>query len=204
MAFSVKLTGDTSVPKYYKLSDLEADFEDGNLIICADPYDIQINESRLTPKSIEQRDKHWDIINYHWQKDKEKFLFKQSRKMLIEEIASTNNMTIRMVRRLLTRFFQRGMNRNSMLPDYVNSGRGKRPGDKSEKLGRKRNALLDHEVTIGINVDETIRSYFKKGIETVYNTKIQKSLKETYRWVLTTYFSERVIGESGIYYRCTR
>src|SRR5690625_6875671 len=66
-------------------------------------------------------------------------LEKQGREGKIREIVQESNLGKTKVKKLLTRYWQRGMTKNAMLPDYSNSGgKGKTKTLTKEKVGRDR------------------------------------------------------------------
>lgn len=82
-----------------------------------------------------------------------------------------HGVTNQTVYRLLRRYWQRGMCRNALLPDYVNSGaRGKRRKPNQAKLGRPR-VVMEGK---GSNVTPDIERIFRRVIE-------ERLLKENIR-----------------------
>ena len=90
----------------------------------------------------------------------------------------------------MRRYWQRGKNKNALLPDYSNSGgRGKlkKAGDK--KRGRPRKYAHLPEVGEGINISEADRRIFRIAINQFYDTSKRNSLKVAYNLMLKKYYA---------------
>ena len=61
-------------------------------------------------------------------------LTKRTRAAALEEISRIENIPLVTVRRIFSRFWQRGMNRNALLPDYAKSG-----GKGQERILKEKN-----------------------------------------------------------------
>lgn len=86
-------------------------------------------------------------------------LQKNGREIKIKEIAKGLNVTPTKVKKLLSRYWQRGMNKNAMLPDYANSGgRGKTKKLSNDKVGRPRRVTINGEYRSGINITDEIKT----------------------------------------------
>ncbi|WP_217579048.1 hypothetical protein, partial [Mesorhizobium sp. GbtcB19] len=73
-------------------------------------------------------------------------LLKKGREAKIVQIVADSGLGKTKVKKLLSRYWQRGMNKNSMLPDYANSGgRGKSKKLNVDKNGRPRKLTVDGE-----------------------------------------------------------
>src|SRR5699024_12541438 len=77
-------------------------------------------------------------------------LRKQGRENKIIEVVRDSNLGKTKIKKLLTRYWQRGMTKNAMLPDYSNSGgKGKTKALTKEKVGRPRRVNLNNEYQTG-------------------------------------------------------
>lgn len=188
-AYFVSLKGSTSMPQIISLSNLRNQIEDETLLIVPDPYIINIQEENIPAKYKKIRDENWSIISEVWTNDKE-ILIKSKRKNILKEAAKKHNISEKKVKRILSRFWQRGMTKNALLPDYSNSGaKGKKRTPGNRKRGRPRKYS---NRSVGINIDENILNIFKKSLQQFYHNKKRKSLKETYTLMLKKYFSNEV------------
>ncbi len=122
-----------------------------NEIICAlekgqavkldeDPFIRIINEKDIKEKDKIIRDLAWNIISDIIDLDNEPFIyFRNRRGPLISKSAKEYDVTVTTVYKYLRRYWQRGKNKNALLPDYCNSG-GK---GKNKKLGEKKLDVLE-------------------------------------------------------------
>lgn len=108
------------------------------------------------------------------------------------------------VRRIFSRFWQRGMNRNALLPDYAKSGGKGKEKNLKEKNGRRR-IYCDSE-TGGIIITEEIKKQFEVATEKYWRTGQKKPLRQVYRHLLSDFYSiktnknsevEKIIKEAG-------
>ncbi len=190
LAYFVNLKGSTSMPIAISLSDLKTQIEDETLLIVPDPYIVNIHEENIPTKYKKIREDNWNIISEIWTNDKE-ILAKSKRNSIIAKVAKKHQVTEKKVRRTLSRFWQRGMTKNALLPDYSNSGaKGKTRIPSDTKRGRPRKYGSSNG--IGINIDENVLNLFKKALQQFYYDRKKESLKETYTLMLKKYFSDEL------------
>ena len=122
IAYYVELHGDTSMPKKLDLAVLEAEIQADVLLAIPDPYAKSYSESDLTDNQRQKRDEDWRVVSEAWNVYKEGLLAKKTREGIFAEIASKSGMSKLKIKRAFTRFWQRGLNKNALLPDYMYSG----------------------------------------------------------------------------------
>nr|WP_307905903.1 transposase [Clostridium botulinum] len=106
------------------------------------------------------------------------------------------------IKKIFSRFWQRGMTKNSLLPDYMNSGgKGKNKKLSTVKIGRPKSVDYYGNSIGGINITDNVRQQFQISIDKYYRTKNKLSLKETYNYVLRDFFSDRYKEDGKIKYR---
>ncbi|PGM86750.1 transposase, partial [Bacillus cereus] len=108
--YFVELHGDTSMPKKNVLSDIDTEVQSGVLIPIPDPFAKSYADKDLTEKQIQKRDEDWKIISEGWDTFKDALLNKKERDMIFEQIAYQHNIAKIKVKRIFTRFWQRGLN----------------------------------------------------------------------------------------------
>lgn len=188
--YYVPISTNRAMPKTKKISELEEMIENGVALIIKDPFAKLIDENDLSEREKYLRDKNYEIIKGIWE-DKE-ILDKNKRNLLINDFALKNNMSVSSLERLLFRYWSRGLTKNALLQDYNKSGgRGKDKACGTTKRGKPRNDINGVSVQ-GINIDETIKTIFKKAYEKYYQKKQQKSIAETYSLMLIDYFSDQI------------
>lgn len=128
--YYVSLDLGVSMPKKQLIEKVESEINNNILVRIPEPFLQSIDEERVSEIQKEKRDFQWLIVEKHWHKDKEKLIETRGRQKILGEIAIENDVTVSSIKRIFSRYWQRGMNKNALLPDYMNSG-GK---GKSKKL----------------------------------------------------------------------
>lgn len=76
------------------------------------------------------------------------------------------------MKRIYTRFWQRGLNKNAVLPDYIYSGgKGQERDLLDAKVGRPRVYALSDEKKQGINITDDVKKQFNHVIKKYYSKK---------------------------------
>ncbi len=191
-----------SMPTSYQIDTFLDELNQGIVIKVPDPYFKRVEEDKLSAVSKESRDFDWNIVSKYWEEEKEKILLKATRSTCFKKIAAENTQSISRVKRLFTRFWQRGMNKNAMLSDYANSGgKGKDRALSENKVGRPRKADYEGNSIEGINITGEVKELFKNGIDRYYRTKQQASLIEVYHAILKDFFSSQYRDNGEIKYQ---
>ncbi|MBS4192854.1 transposase [Bacillus sp. FJAT-49705] len=202
IAYYVELHGDTSMPKKSDIKTLEAEIEAGVLLAILDPYMVGYEDKDLTPKQIEKRDEDWHVVSNTWEKHKLQLLEKKLREQSFGTIAEAFNLSNLKVKRIFTRFWQRGLNKNALLPDYIYSGgKGKERDLSNVKVGRPRTYALSDETKQGINITDEVKKQFKHVIKKYYRKKEQITLAETYDYLLREFYSHQYTENSVVKYK---
>jgi hypothetical protein len=196
-AYIINLKEPASLPFTINISELELEMESKKWVEILDPYAKVLNENEIPVHLIEERNQAWEVIQFLWRGDYPDILKKNYRRECIRKTAEKFDMSIYKVERLMKRFWQRGMTKNSILLDYSNSGaKGKERGVSERKRGRPRRVGYDGEVIEGINIDENIKKIFSLSIDMFYRKKERISLRETYHYMLQKFFSDHYqVGE---------
>lgn len=182
------------IPKWDKLSKIEEEIENNLLVKINDPYLKNIDESKLSEIEKIKRDNNWNLVNEAWHRSKEELLDKKERNKVLKEISNTHNVSVMTLKRLFSRFWQRGMSKNALLPDYKNSGgKGKVRNLSKDKVGRPKKAKYNGDIIEGINITEDIKKQFEIAINRYYRSKNKISIKETYDCVLRDFFSDQFV-----------
>lgn len=200
--YYVTLYTNLSNPKLYNLSAFIDEINQELVLKVPDPYFKIIREENLSIKEKERRDFNWQIVNNTWFVSKENLLSDKKRSETFKQLQASNNLSEMKVRRLFTRFFQRGMNKNAMLSDYSNSGgKGKDKILSTIKTGRPKKVGYSENEYIGINITPDIKKIFDLCIDKYYRTKKQVSYTEVYNSILKEYFSYKFVEDGKIKYK---
>lgn len=151
----VVLHGDTSMPKEIKAVNLEMEIQNSILLPIPDPYSTTYMDKDLTETQIQKRDEDWALVSMGWEKYKDELLNKRKRNSIFNELVHKYSVSNVKVKRAFTRFWQRGLSKNALLPDYMYSGgRGKeRQLSLNAKVGRPRTYSFQ-----GINITEDVKN----------------------------------------------
>lgn len=190
IVYFVELHGDTSMPKKVALSDMEAEVQSGLLIPMPDPFAKSYDDKDLTEKQIQKRDEDWKIVSDGWDEYKETLLNKKDRDAAFEQIARKHGIAKIKIKRIFTRFWIRGLNKNALLPDYIYSGgKGKeRELSVDVKVGRPRKYTSTKQ---GINITDDVKKQFDYVVKKYYRKKEQLSLTDTYEYLLREFYSDK-------------
>jgi hypothetical protein len=200
IVYYVKLLDVKSMPKKMMLSKLEEMLLYEILIQVKDPFAKSIDEKSLSDRDIYDRDRKYKVVLELWEAEEKKFLKAKNKMSMFKEIADKHNMSTDTLRRLLTRYLVRGMNKNALLPDYVNSG-GKGKEKTIRMTGKRGRPAEVQEISKGINIDDTIKNLIKKIYKNQYLSKQKKSYKECYYYLLKEYFSDKVVENAKVTYQ---
>ncbi|MBY6838325.1 DDE-type integrase/transposase/recombinase [Clostridium botulinum] len=189
--YIVSIDGATSMPRKELLETILQDVNAEKLVLIKDPYSRIIDETSLSELQISKRDFDWQVILKFWNENKIELLEKKYRNKMFQRISNQVGISVPKVKKIFSRYWQRGMNKNSLLPDYVNSGaRGKERKLADIKVGRPKRANYAGEVIEGINITNEVKKHFQVSINKYYRDNKKLSLKETYMLMLSDFYSD--------------
>ncbi|CAD7560011.1 Mu transposase C-terminal domain-containing protein [Aeromonas hydrophila] len=177
-AFWIDLEDRAAWPVLIATSELENMLLDGAVEPAEDPFlDSTLREIEEGSPEWEKRESAWEMLR--GEVGDVGLFFRKGRGPAVIRITQTHGVTHQTVYRLLKRYWQRGMCKNALLPDYVKSGaKGKARKPSGQKLGRPR---IVRNGT-GSNVTEDIARIFRQVIE-------GRLLKESHPVVTDAYAS---------------
>lgn len=197
--FTIDIFSDKAFPIMKSGIDIINDFKNGLVIkVECDPWFRSLNEDDLTDKEKSIRDKSWTTISPLIHTEKEPDIYQRNKRgVLVKEAAENNGTSVVMVYKYLRRYWQRGMMKNALIPDYANSGGlGKPKTAGMAKRGRRRKKT-ENSVE-GINVDEAVQRIFSVATKEFYLNNKTASLADAYRFMIEKYFREDVFYQDGI------
>ncbi len=98
----------------------------------------------------------------------------------------------------MRRYWRGGQTKNALLPRYNRSGgKGKPKKSGGRKRGRPDILAQATGQQRGVNVDETMRRYFQRGIKLFYETRQKNSLRRAYDLTLQKFFHRGYEEKSG-------
>lgn len=200
--YIVTLDQSTSMPRRELTETIIQEIDAEKLVKVQDPFARVIDEKALSELQINKRDSDWLIILKYWEENKRELLEKKSRCKMFEKISSEVGLSVPKVKKLFNRYWQRGMNKNALLPDYINSGaKGKERNLSSNKVGRPKNADYYGEVDEGINITDDVKMHFYISLNKYFRNNKKMSLKETYTLMLRDFYSDAYKEENIIRHR---
>lgn len=200
--YIVNIDTATSMPKKEDINKINEEIEVNKLVKIKDPYLRIIDDDDLSSAQKSMRDEDWKFIQKYWDTYKDDILNKSKRAKALEYIVKDSNKGMTKVKRLFSRFWQRGMNKNSLIPDYNKSGgKGKEKELTEIKTGKPRNVDYYGNRVQGINITSDVKTHFEISVNKYYRNKNKISLKETYTLMLRDFYSDSYKVNGEIQYR---
>ncbi|MDJ0742537.1 MAG: DDE-type integrase/transposase/recombinase [Xenococcaceae cyanobacterium MO_167.B27] len=197
LAFTFDINKNQGVPYPKKISEIEEAIDEGYALkLKSDPWLIIVTEEHLSEKEIEIRDRTWNIISNLVQQEPEIYDRKLRGSLVNDAIArSQGKVAKKTIYGYLRKYWQRGKTKNSLLPDYSNSGgKGKtRKYSNNIKRGRPRKYKKIAEIGKGVNITEEDRRIFRIAISKFYNNRKGNFLTTAYKLMLKEYYTEEII-----------
>ncbi|MGH4140478.1 hypothetical protein [Clostridium sp.] len=189
--YLVNIDAVTSMPRKELLETIKEEIEGEKLIAIKDPFSRIINENQLSELQINKRNAAWEFIETYWEANKYELLEKNHRQSKLMEIANISGMNLVKVKRLFSRYWQRGMNKNALLPDYINSGgKGKEKKLSDLKIGKPARVDYSGNTIEGINITNDVKKHIQFVLNKYYRNNKKISLKETYTLMLRDFYSD--------------
>jgi len=169
-----------SMPRPKRMSNIQAGLDEGIItILDTEPYIITQNEEDILPKHKAIRDKAYNTIKDIVVIEPDIYIAKERAKLVRQ---FTENIHETTVMRYLKRYWQRGMHKNALLPDYYNCGR------EQNNTANKGAFPITPEVV----------KIFNTALNRFYYNSSQKTLTLTYELMIKEYFSENGIINDNI------
>jgi hypothetical protein len=174
-------------PRPYQISVFCDEVDNKFFIKVPDMFQKFVDEEALSKREVERRELYWEIVDRNWKENKDKILSRNKCNGLYKSISVEYKISLSTVKRIFSSYFERGMNKNSLLSRYPNSGgKGKQRKLGLVKVGRPKKYGINEKS--GINITEDIKILFQMGLEKHYYKK-KNSLSEAYIAILRESFS---------------
>jgi hypothetical protein len=179
-----------ALPLYRRHAELEYLADIGQLAFDAeDPFPLPIDEDAIAPQHRALRDKNWERIAPLLAKQPD-VLDRYRRGKIIAALVKELGDNHVALYRLLRRYWQRGMARNALLPDYAKcGGYGK---DKTASF-KPRGRRPDDPELASVNISPAIRKLFRTSITAYYARKEVFDMSECFHLMLRMHFTDSVI-----------
>jgi Mu transposase, C-terminal/Integrase core domain len=197
ICYSIDIQRKKSYPIKRLLSDLQQLFEENLLsFINEDPYSfIYVNEVLLSDKHKMIRDDRWSLIEDIVNQEPEIFE-RAKRGEIIKLAAEKHSKHKRFFYEYLIQYWQRGKVKNTLLPDYQNSGGKGKERTFEKKTGRPRK--FEAVIGEGIVITDEIKRVFEVSIKRFYHTVKKNPLSEAFNLMLKTFFVSDYRYEDGV------
>lgn len=174
-AYVINILNNKSLPEKRLISDLLTDLTDGVAIISSnDPFVSLIDDNSISDKNKLIRNNRWNLIKDIVNIEPDIYISRK-RGIILNNLVKETKTTLKQIYKLLRLYWCRGMTKNSLLPDYKNSGgKGVRKTVGTKKLGRPRK--YKEVIGNGIVIDESIEYIFKISAEKFYLNKKENPL----------------------------
>lgn len=184
----IAVADDKGVPELMAFSELQSLIAEG-LVTKAegDPYKEWPLESSLSDSLKNKRDKNWLMIESLVRSEPEIF-FPEDRIKLLREKSKETGAVLATLYKFLRRYWQRGLCKNALLPDYRNCGSKGQPKKAGEvKRGRP---SIDPDKIKGLNIDEEAQENIKISLKRHYLNQKRASLAFAHRQLLKDFYSD--------------
>lgn len=155
--------------------------------VAVDPHLRLPAEETISAAAIAKRNSSWAAISTAVRSEPQIY-FPRFRGKLIRDIAAQHELNEDTVRNHIRRYWQRGMSKNALLPDYEKCGNiGQDKGSSGKKRGRPRS-----DGTVGKNMDEQSRRYFDIAITNHFIGGKRVSFTDVYLIMLTRWYADDI------------
>ena len=184
----IAIEDDKGVPELMSFADLLSLIGEGVVTKSdCDTYSGWPLESSLSHALKKKRDKNWLMIESLVQSEPEIF-FPDQRIRLLREKCDETGVALATLYKLLRRYWQRGLCKNALLPDYRNCGsRGQSKKAGKAKRGRP---SLDPNKIKGINIDEEALKNIRVSLNRHYLNQKKKPLVFAHGQMLKEFYTD--------------
>ncbi|CAB3755404.1 Mu transposase C-terminal domain-containing protein [Paraburkholderia humisilvae] len=190
---SIQVDAKVNAPEWAKRTDWEALAAVGKIEPVAEDLFLRLPaESQLGVKARERRDTAWSHISA-LVADEPNVYLADTRAAMVRALSAESCVHKDTIRNWFFAYWQRGMTRNALLPDWDKCGnRGQRKADTEKKRGRPRSVTLG----VGVNVGAALQKIFEVAIKNYYLRNKKATLAAAFRQMLRKHFSEYVEDDS--------
>lgn len=196
--FTVDITRN-AYPTYKSISEITQGFQEETYIIEeTDPYLRIFDEKSLSEAERIALERAWKVIQQIAKREYIPNIFIPSERVeLIRKTSKEFNLSEAVISKYLKRYFNRGMTKSALLPDYFKcGGRGKFKGDSSsKKRGRPRKKTSIYNE---MNIGEKDKKLFQLALNKYYYQKNRPTLRWTYEQMIRERYTTSHKIENGL------
>ncbi|BAY95297.1 MULTISPECIES: Mu transposase C-terminal domain-containing protein [unclassified Tolypothrix] len=197
---TIELNNTTALPMWQKCSEIEIALAANAVqILEVDPYVVWVQkEEEIDEKHKQHRDEAWQVIEPLIEKGEQIFIRTIRGRLVADTVVKTGR-TSATIYNYLRRYWQGGQVKNALLPRFDQcGGSGKLRQNNHRKRGRPNKLTLGEQQAIGVNVDQQVREYFRRGIQLFYETRSGRTLKQSYQLTLEKFFHQGYETINGV------
>ena len=194
------LTGRPAFPILMEYAEIVSAIESLEAAISPfDPYAAPILEdAEISEKQLRIRDKNWEIIRNIVVNEPEIF-FDEKRGSMVRETVDKTGTQKKYIYKYLKRYWQSGMCKNALLPDFRNcGGLNKEKSSSNVKRGRPPNGCKDDPEKTGINITEVDKTLIRVAIDKYYDTSDRNSIQRAYDMMIDKHYKIGSKVEDGV------
>ncbi len=174
-----------ALPELMYVKDLEMRLNQNDLVIVPDTLGSKASYSNPSTRDIEIRDNAWNLIKSLVINEPDIY-DKSKRGKLIKEVVIRESTSFKTLIKYLRKYWQRGLFKNTLLPDYNNCG--KSSNNYVIKTGRPRTKSQG----TGININDSLQKKFMNAINRYYLSNKKPTLTFAYKQMLKDNFAESI------------
>lgn len=197
---TIELDNTKVLPVWHDYSEISTAIAQGAIrILEVDPYaELLRPETEIAPKHRQRRDAAWEVIAPLI--DAGEAIFTRSQRgSLVAEAVERTGKTPTAIYNYLRRYWQGGQVKNALLPQYDQcGGAGKQRRCTQTKRGRPHKLTQVTQLPFGINVDDTVRDRFRRGIQLFYENRQGRTLKAAFQLTLEKFFHRGYELNNGV------
>lgn len=186
------LTGKPVLPIVMEYGAIVTAIESQDGAICPfDPYSVpKLDDTEIDKTQLQIRNKNWEKIK-DLVCDEPAIYFEESRAIRVREAVAKTGTQRKYIYKFLKRFWQRGMTKNALLPDYQNCGgfKTQKSSGKSKRGRPSKQGRRDPE-KIGVNITDVDKALIRIAIDKYYDTKERNPIRRAYNLMIEKHYNK--------------
>ncbi len=194
-AYFIDIYVGNALPEPISVEQLEADIDSKVCVFLEhDPF-LQVYSEEFLASHAKRRDKAWSIIEPLV--TREPNIYDASyRNTQIEILVKDKKLTKKTAYKWLRKYWQRGLSKNALLPDFDMCGAPGQERNSTEGVKRGRPRVYGDKT--GINITLEIRSVFIVAVKRYYALNKKLSIRGSYNKMIGEFFCEKMVDpETG-------
>lgn len=207
---TIDVTDKKAWPSLTDRSSFEQSIANGDIdLIDSDVYGhLHQQDDAFSLSYIEQRDRAWKIIedivaSQEHGPDKGAIYDEAILGPLVQAAMKRTGCPKLLVCTCLRHYWQRGQMKNALLPEFDGCGsqgmESRLIDRQSPKRGRPSNVARQKGVTTGVNIDDTIKEYFRRGTKLSYENAEKMSRIGAFERILALFFQQGKELRNGVF-----